>query len=69
MENVKFLIVKDCVVLKICFYVLFSIYVNSYLKVFSVKENYLIDYYENLFWVMSNINYMSFGLIFCLIIM
>lgn len=69
MENVKFLIVIDCVVLKICFYVLFSIYENSYLKVFSVKENYLIDYYENLFWVMSNLNYMSFGLIFCLIIM
>ena len=64
MENVKFSIVKDRVVLKICFYALFSIHANSHLKALSAKENYSTDHYENLFWVMSNINYMSSGLIF-----
>lgn len=68
MENVKFSIVTDRVVLKICFYALFSIHANSHLKALSAKENYSTDHYENLFWVMSNLNYMSFGLIFCLII-
>lgn len=68
MENVKFSIIKDRVVLKMCFYALFNIHANSHLRALSAKENYSTDHYENLFWVMSNINNMSFGLIFCLFI-